>query len=131
MSNANFEMTKENCELCQSALQDLPATTGTMARAQVEMTKRFMMEKLCMSEEDVVRCGHIQVCSTNSDCLLVKFPSIAQAQIINTYKKNLPRESKVEDFIPPCLAPWEQVLISHGDKVRANYSTDTFKARTR
>ena len=84
-----------------------------------------------MPQDEVSRCGLMQVCSTNDDCLLIKFPTIQQCRLLNSFKKNLPRESKVEDFIPPCLMELERVLISHGDRIRAANSTAAFKVRTR
>ena len=115
----------------QNALRELVVSVGTMARAQVEMARCFMQEKLGMPQEEVSRCGLMQVCSTNDDCLLIKFPTIQQCRLLNSFKKNLPRESKVEDFIPPCLMELERVLISHGDRIRAANSTAAFKVRTR
>ena len=95
------------------------------------MVSKFMCEKLAMSDDDVARCGPVQACSTNNDFLIVKFASVQQSRIINSFKKNLPKEAKVDDFVPPCLVPWEQVLLSHGNKLRAERSSANFNVRTR
>ena len=68
-------------------LQELVITHGTMAKAQVAMAYKFMQESLGMTVEEVASCGQLQVCSTGRDCLLLKFPSIHQADLVNKHKK--------------------------------------------
>ena len=112
-------------------LQHLVQLEGNMARAQMRMAKKFMLEKLNMSEEDVRKCSIQQVCSTDGDNLLVKFGSVSQARLLNPFKKNLPRDSHVNDFVPPCLATWEQVLTDHGNRIRTEKSSPQFQVCTR
>ena len=77
--------------ICPNSIQPLVVSEGNMARAQVKMVAKFMCEKLEMSDDDVARCGPVQACSTNNDFLLVKFASVQQSRIINSFKKNLPK----------------------------------------
>ena len=73
----------------------------------------------------------VQVCSTSNDCLLVKFRSISQARSLNQFKKNLPKESCTDDFVPPCLHELEGVLTSYGNKLRASRQQGQPPVRTR
>ena len=74
-------------------LDSLVQREGNMGRALLAMARKFMREKLGMSEEEVLRTGVKQVCSTDRENILVKFGSIHQARSINQFKKNLPREA--------------------------------------
>ena len=95
-------------------MANLVVQAGDMAKAQVLAVKKFFCEKLLMSQEDIRSLGLYQVCSTGNDNLLVKFRSTPQARILNQFKKNLPRDAHVDDYVPPCLSVWEQVLEDHG-----------------
>ena len=67
----------------------LVSQVGDMARALVCAARQFLHEKLGMPAEEVRKAGGVQACSTDGDKLLVKFGSIAQARLLNQYKKNL------------------------------------------
>ena len=90
-----------------------------MERAQIAMAKKFFSESLGMPADELAKCGSLKVCSTDADMLLVKFGSVSQARLVNSYKKNLPKELQVDDFIPPCLVEWENVLVEHGNRLRS------------
>ena len=98
--------------VCGNALQALVEQHGDMSAAQVAFVRQFMRDVLLMPEEEIRKCSQVTVCSTEGDCLLAKFGSVLQVKTLNQYKKNLPRDLRVDDFVPPCLAQLEQVLVT-------------------
>ena len=107
------------------------ANMGDMGLAQINAVKAFMENVMGMSREEVRNAAVREACWTSNDCLLVKFNSIAGARTLNKFKKNLPKDMAADDFVPPCMRDWEDVLIRYGDQLRANRQQGHPQVKTR
>ena len=87
--------------------------------ARVAAAKRFMAEALKMGPDSIqqVTLEKAWPAETESE-LTAKFSSRLDIDIVNSFKRNLGPNQKVNDVIPPCLLEVEKYLKVKGDEAR-------------
>ena len=90
-----------------------------MSQAYIQAIRSFLSEKMLMPQDTINNAGIHEACLSADKKLCVRFATREGALSLNNYKKNLPPGQSCEDFIPPALRAWEDTLIQHGNKVRA------------
>ena len=112
-------------------LEQLGEDMGDMGRAYIQAIRNFLSEKMLMPQDKINAAEIREACLSADNKLCVKFATREGALSLNGYKKNLPPGQCCEDFVPPALRAWEDVLIQHGNKVRAEAAPGLPPPKTR
>merc|ERR1712030_154256 len=104
---------------------------GDMGRAYIQAIRNFLSEKMLMPQDRINAAGIREACLSADKKLCVKFATREGALSLNGFRKNLPPGQSCDDFIPPALRAWEDVLIQHGNKVRAEAAPGLPPPKTR